>query len=63
MTTRDPTGLDGSIPPPDEEALRQAFASWLRHVQPGVAFGVDFLTRLRRKRETDPAAGPPRETR
>lgn len=63
MTTRDPTGLDGSIPPPDGEALRQAWASWLRRVQPGLALGVDFLTHLRRTRETEPAARPPRETR
>ena len=63
MTTRDPTGLDGSIRPADGEAVKQAWASWLRAVQPGVALGVDLLTHLGRKRAADRAARSPRQTR
>jgi len=48
---RDPTGLDGSIPPKDRDAAVRAVRSWVRRVQPGIAFWADLLDHIRMKRK------------
>ena len=43
---RDPTGLDGSLPPADREGAVLAVRSWVRRVQPGIAFLADLLGKI-----------------